>query len=168
MRRTVGDLFEVAIQLEETAQALYSNWQSAFAAETAVAKFWQVYAEDEQRHASMLRSTRDRLALEQLAAIAPPDMLGVAVNMLNELQRNPPAVRDLDEAYELAHQLEHSEVNTIFEFLLSHVLPEDALFRGSGAQMARKQVSEHTNRLLFEFPEHLRDAHTRRAIKVSS
>ena len=52
------------------------------------------------------------------------------------------AAQTLEQAYELAHELEHSEVNTVFEFILSEYMEQDAQ-----RDFVTAQLKQHAARL---------------------
>jgi hypothetical protein len=68
----------------------------------------------------------------------------------------------LEDAYQLAHELESSEINTIFEFLL-FTFADDP----QATQFARDQLHEHVARLSAGFPELYSGAPSRHAFRAA-
>ncbi len=62
------------------------------------------------------------------------------------------------DTYELVNELEHSEINAVFEFLISS-FPTDS----EVLSFLRTQLSEHVDRLVTAFPERFRDPGVRLA-----
>jgi hypothetical protein len=140
---TIADLIEQAISWEITAQDLYVGLSKSFPSFPVVEDIWRRMAKDESRHAAILR--------EGSAALPPScltrhlDATEMALVGLVEAELASAAALPLctlDDAYELAHRLESSEVNTVFQLLVScHAddLAADALLEA--------QFDEHLDRL---------------------
>lgn len=156
---TVADLFALAIAAETSAAELYRGLVARFAQYSDVAEFWQRYVTDEITHARWLARLQGNVSVEQLAARADPVMLE---NARHAAGRSIPAlleqVRTLADAYELVNELEHSEMNVVFEFLISSFPTDQEVI-----SFLRAQLSEHTNRLISAFPERFRDSGARLA-----
>lgn len=159
---TVAELFDLAITAEKMTEELYRGFEARFAHHQEVAAFWRQYALEEVGHARWLENLRDRLAPERLSAPADPGALedvrralGLSVEKMLESTRN------LDDAYELANELEHSETNAIFEFLIT-AFAQDPKTRA----FLRAQLSEHIVKLTLKFPAAFKSATTRREIKA--
>ena len=70
-------------------------------------------------------------------------------------------VRTLADAYELVNEMEHSEMNVVFEFLISSFPADQEVL-----SFLRAQLSEHVDRLITAFPERFRDPGARLAAKA--
>jgi rubrerythrin len=158
---TVAELFALAIQAEEVAEQLYLDLATRFRAYPPVAQFWRRYAAEETGHAHWLRRLSTRIDAEQIAAAAEPQILANAHRSLNRnIEAALADLGDLEEAYQLAHELEHSETNVVFEFLITHFAADAE----TGAFL-RNQLREHVTKLSHEFPEGFRDPAARQAIR---
>jgi rubrerythrin len=161
---TIGEVFDLAIATERALERLYLGLEARFVRHEDVAAFWKHYALEEAGHARLLRSLRDRLDPEQLAAPADPDVAAEARALLRLKPEEAMArVKTLDEAYELANELEHSETNAIFEVLLTSFSEEK-----QGQSFMRSQLHDHVSRLVFDFPEAFRSATVRRSIAAEN
>ncbi|MDZ4179975.1 MAG: ferritin family protein [Coriobacteriia bacterium] len=140
---TVSHLFEQAISWETTAQDLYVGLSKSFPSYPVVEDIWRRMAIDESRHAAILREAAAALPPSCLARLLDATEIALVVSV--EAEHAGAAaleLRTLDDAYELAHRLESSEVNTVFQLLIScHAddLAANALLEA--------QFDEHLDRL---------------------
>lgn len=150
---TVADLFALANAAETSAAELYRGLASRFARYSDVAEFWQCYVTDEIAHARWLARLQGNVSIEQLAARADPIMLENARHAASlAVQTLLDRVRTLADAYELVNELEHSEINAVFEFLISSFPTDPEVL-----SFLRAQLREHVERLVSAFPERFRD-----------
>lgn len=145
--QTVAELFRCAIASEQVFRAVYLGLARKFASHGDIADFWQSMADDEQNHAVRLERLRDSLSQEQASSASDYEMHLKAQSLRRFsapqiLQR----IQTLDDAYEAAHELEHSEVNLLFEFLSKHFSSSQEI-----RQMVALEVKEHTMKLLNFF-----------------
>jgi hypothetical protein len=142
---TVADLFALAIAAETSAAEFYRGLAAKFSEYGDVAEFWQRYVTDEISHARRLARLQGNLSVEQLAARADDE------------------VQTLEDAYELVNDLENSETNAVFEFLISS-FPTDP----DVLSFLRTQLTDHVDRLVTAFPERFRDPGARLAAVVQA
>jgi rubrerythrin len=159
---TVERLLEVAVELEEHARQVYDGLAERFAHVPEVAKFWRQYAAAEANH---------RKALEQLRASLPRGKAGqlVDASLLQSGQRllavsveellKP--ITDLDDAYELANELEASETNKVFEFLVRELASDPRVLEFLSADL-----QEHVEHIWKEFPSPYTNRENRRRVRV--
>jgi len=145
---TVTHLFILATAAENAAEAMYLILAQRFAPYPEVTRFWHEMAHEEAVHARTLERLRERLAPEVLDSPAEPLMLQKAEgNARKDIVERARRVSDLEEAYQLAHAVENSEVNAIFELLLTTFAEDPA-----SGQFLRAQLHEHVQRLTTAFP----------------
>ena len=150
---TVADLFALAIAAETSAAELYRGLAAKFAGYSDVAEFWQRYVTDEIAHARWLARLQGNMSVEQLAARADPVMLENARRAANvSVEKLPADVHNLADAYELVNDLESSETNAVFDFLVSSFPMDQEVL-----SFLRTQLTEHIDRLVTAFPERFRD-----------
>ena len=163
-RQSVRILFEYAIAAEHFARELYREFERRFAADPRVAAFWQRYAAEEMGHARWLEQLLKKLPPETCDAPTDFDRLEAARHVIKvPLAQALAGVETLEDAYQLAHELESSEINTIFEFLLSTFADDPQATR-----FARDQLSDHVARLSTGFPESYTGAPARRALRAAA
>lgn len=161
MQGTTEDLFKWATAAEKEAQAFYLGLSKKFSHVPEVANFWQEMAEEERLHAEGLEEIFSSLTPQQQEAPADPDTLWKAQELsqfsaFRTLQR----VKTLEDAYEITHELEYSEVNTVFEFILTEFVDDE-----TQREFVITQLREHMARLL-DSPTILHSSGWRRSIEA--
>ncbi|MFZ5911057.1 MAG: ferritin family protein [Chloroflexota bacterium] len=148
---TVGQLFEYAIALERATETLYGQLERMFAHYPDVARFWKQYADEENGHASYLERIRGGMDAERLSHPADGEMLQKARQCLaNATQERLKDVKTLDDAHQLATELENSETNAIFEFMVVNFSTDEL---AKSHRFLRTQLSAHNARLENDFPK---------------
>jgi rubrerythrin len=160
--QTISELFSVALQLEREAQILYTKWAKAFASYPEVASFWSQYAQDEAQHARILEEVRSSLSREQLMSSTGVSSFSAIFNLLQNLKQTEARIKNLDDAYVFAQAMEHSEINSLFEFLVSRSPHLEAEIG-----KLNEKISTHINRLEDDFPQEYRTSDARRRVKVN-
>lgn len=159
---TVAHLIELAIQGERQAEEFYLRLAEMFSAHPQIQDFWTAYAREENGHARWLETLRGRIGDDQLAD--PVDQ--VLIEQAQQAIATTPdahlaGIHNLQEAYDKANDLEHSETNTVFEFLIS-CFADDVQTRA----FLRAQLSEHVGRLLMKFPDQYRFPTIRKSVQA--
>lgn len=123
---SLAEMIDAAIAAEGAARKVYLGFTHKFLSFPEVSEFWQTMADDESDHARILSSLQmhiteadrhapiDARMAEKAHAL---DKLNVAA-LLN-------SVKNLDDAYRIAYDMESSEINTVFNFLTIHFLTQD-------------------------------------------
>jgi rubrerythrin len=163
---TFADLLEISIRAEENAARLYMGLQRKFAAVKNVADFWASYAAEEGQHARWLIELKRRLSETELQqpvrAIDGVILLSASKLMDVSIDHLLSTVKDLDQAYELANELEHGEINLLFEFLVEHFASRES------NEFLRQQLQQHVARLISSFPEPYNTPDMRRGVRAGS
>jgi uncharacterized Zn finger protein len=121
---TLGEFFQDAINIEKIAAGIYQDLAEAFAHKKDISFFWRGLREDELMHAKMLEKSRLTLDEKDLESLVDQSMLSKIQEVNKFLKENPlNQIQDLEDAYDLAHELEFSEVNVIFKFLTFDQVP---------------------------------------------
>jgi rubrerythrin len=150
---TLAQLIELAIQVEKSAEALYRGIAAKFAHHPELEKFWLRYAAEELGHARWLEHLRKTSSAEQLSMPADPVMLKAAQRMLQFSVDNALAkIKNFEDAYELAVELENSETNAIFEFLIANYYADQ-----DAVAFLRNQIKSHITNLTDELPAQVKD-----------
>jgi rubrerythrin len=159
-KSTVAELLELAIAAERAAETLYHGLESKFTRYDEVVAFWQEYADEEAMHAAWLEQLRDSLSPEKLSALADPSVLEEANRALQvPVERMLRDVHNLEDAYQLVNDLENSETNAVFDFLISN-FAEDK----KNQAFLRSQLQDHIGKLIIDFPSQFRLDVVRRQI----
>ncbi len=142
---TVETLFALAIQAEQSARDFYAGLLRLFSHAPRAAAVWQDMKNDEEEHIRFLEEVRARLNPDQLQAPADPEMMR---KLQGCLQFSPQdalqGIRNLNDAYRHAHELEHSEVNTVLEFIINEYHLDPAV----RAHLVDQYLQIHLKRLL--------------------
>jgi rubrerythrin len=154
-------LFALAIESEDRARRVYTILGDRFAHVPEAAALFERMMQDEERHLGQLRSIRDALTSGQLAQPAAEGTLPRAkAVILAPVEDRLAAVRTLDDAYELAHELEHAEVNRVFAALANEFIP-----RAERRAFYLANLKEHAGRLA-DFASRHGGAEWRRGIRA--
>jgi rubrerythrin len=161
--KTIERLIEAAIAIECQAAGIYQTFSEQFTQVPGLSAFWQSLNKDEIEHAAILKDTRSLLTPEQLST-QPGDKMWEDITVIRRMMDQDPAaaVRTLDDAYELAHELESSETNAIFRFLAAECVPS-----GIRKELIHSVLERHLNKLT-DFSQTFGDREWRRGIKKTS
>lgn len=142
-RLTLAELIDQAITWEAELRDLYAGLAEAFPAYPSINEFWKQMAIEESSHGTLLREARAAIPDAQLSrrlGDSEDQLVAAARVALAEARQTP--LRTLDDAYEIAHTLESSEINTIFRLLLMAPISGEDM----GALLAA-QFEEHIEKL---------------------
>jgi hypothetical protein len=159
---TLLKLFECGIAAENALRDFYLGLIRKFSSRPAVCAFWKTLVEDEEGHARILARSRDSV---------PPDRLGDAVDAamakkaetLSRLSvpETLDLVHNLNDAYLLAHELEHSDVNVLFNFLKLKLIAR------TENELAPDLIDRHLRKLI-DFEKTFGDAEMRKRIVIDA
>ena len=141
---TVAQLFNLAIAAEKAAAQFYETLSCAFQGEPDVAACWKGLMSDELFHAEQL----SRVLAELPQAVRSSDADAVQYKSAAENLRrfslllNSRYIQQLEDAYDIAYELEYSEVSQIFCGLLS-----DYATRPGDPDFALNLIRDHAGRL---------------------
>ena len=155
-----GELLELSLGFEKNAQEIYKNWAGKFSNTPDAAAFWREYSADEAIHASLLEKLRLRLTPDQLAMLIESDLVGDTRRLLAYLQKEHD-IEDLDQAFQYANMIEHSEINPLFEVVMSTFETNQ-----EAIDLLRSQLEAHIDKLIYKFPKRFSRSEQRREIKV--
>ncbi|MFQ5963501.1 MAG: ferritin family protein [Candidatus Scalinduaceae bacterium] len=139
----VADIIERSIEIECKAGELYAKLSMLFSHFPEISTLWDKLAKDEILHMKTLQDIYDSMTREQLLSHIDKQMWKNIVKIQNLMNTNlAGSIKNLDDAYELAHQIEFSEINEIFKSLVTiNVLPEEQ------EQLVLSNVMRHQNDL---------------------
>lgn len=142
--KSTESIFEMAITAEIAARNLYRGLAARFAHVPAAAQFWKGMMHDEEAHAEQLERLRASLTAEQLAAPAQPSLWRRAAASYDlATQSTAESIRTLEDAYQVAHRLESSEINAIFEILMIRYLEME-----HKEEIILSQIRDHTAKMV--------------------
>lgn len=142
-QHTLKELFDRAIQIENQAASIYRELERRFSHHPESAALWSALAADEDAHAEILTKVLDNAPPEKLAGQTPADIWAAVTQILDLMSQDLlGSIKSLKDAYELAHQLEYSEVNAVFEFLSVDAIPGNI-----EREFVRTHITTHQKRL---------------------
>jgi rubrerythrin len=124
---TVSDLFALATAAEKAAMDFYSELWRMFSHVPQVGLFWEDMMRDEALHARELQEIRNTLTDERLSRPADPSVVAKARSELERFSRKLALtpVETLDDAYEIAYELESSEINAVLQAIISEFVSSE-------------------------------------------
>jgi rubrerythrin len=124
---TLAWLIDCAIGWESQARDIYFSFGKLFSHVPRVAEVWLDLADDETRHVGFLLKIRGTAPHEHLASQVGQAQREAAVEVEQFLRGDlTVAIQTLDDAYELAHMIEQSEMNAIFRYVAQESVPDEA------------------------------------------
>jgi hypothetical protein len=158
---TIGKLFEHAIAIEYKAADIYEIFSRMFSHVAGLHDFWQGMRNDEVGHATRLEAIHQSLSLERLGQIADKKMWNRVMRTRQMFGTAlADAIETLDDAYELAHEIEYSEVNAIFKFLATEFVTDV-----DQEAFVYSQITQHQQKL-SDFNQRFGDRESRKKIKA--
>ncbi len=158
---TVAELFELAIGAEKAAEEMYSGLAAKFSHYPEVADFWKQYAAEEAEHAAWLERLRERLDLELSESADSYALRNARAALKFSVEDALEKVQDLEDAYQVANELENSETNAVFEFLITHFSHDEET-----QSFLKAQLSDHVAKLMTGFPMQFQDAKMRLSVEA--
>ncbi|MGB9889413.1 MAG: hypothetical protein ACPLTQ_07060 [Anaerolineae bacterium] len=157
--QSVDDLIALLLHAETAVQTLYLRLVEAFAHEPKAAEVWWKMGADEAAHIRLLEQIRDFLSPERLQAPADPLWLEQAKSAARfSPERAMARIQTLEDAYQEAHAIENSELNAVFEFVMTEHFP-----RPLKVEFIHNMLREHVDRL-----QDLRTTEWRRSIRKAA
>lgn len=158
--KTLSDLFECAIVNEMKAADIFANFRDAYSFDDGLAKFWDEMHNDEIMHADVLRKIHNDLSDTVLGE--KPDRKVCeyaerAYQLILRISEEIPA--NLDEAYELAHELEFCELNEVYLILLNNKVGDDR-----AKEFIISEIQNHQKKMT-DFRDNFGGREWRRSIK---
>jgi len=160
---TIERLFELTIENEYRVADIYERFKKLFSHVPGLPAFWQELHDDEIQHATTLQNVRKLLTPEQLLSCSTKEMRDSVVRLHHMLILSKDlvgSINTLDDAYQLAHQIECSEVNEIFKFLSCELIPFD-----KQEDMISSGIAQHQQKLL-DLSRNFGDRERRKEIKI--
>jgi hypothetical protein len=160
---TLSKLFECGIAAENAARDFYLGLIRKFSSRPVVCALWKQMVEDEEGHARILTRSRDSVPPDKLGEVVDAAMARKAEALCRlSVPEMLNSVHNLDDAYMLAHELENSDVNALFDFLKLKLVP-----RGEKDKFLPDLIESHLRKLM-DFEKTFGDAEMRKHIVVDA
>jgi hypothetical protein len=138
---TVGQLFDYAIELEKAAETIYRQMGKMFAQARDVEQFWSHFADEERGHAAYLERIRQSVDIKRLSDPADEKIIrDVQICLGASSLKRLDGLQNFEDAYQLAVELENSETNAIFEFMIVNFSTDEL---AKSDKFLRVQLSNH-------------------------
>jgi rubrerythrin len=154
-------IFDSAISFECKAAEVYEEFSKLFAHIQEISSFWREFVKDEIQHADTLQNICNSLTSEEFLSPCNEEIsrkIDITHRMLNEV--SIASIVNLDDAYELAHELEFSEVNAIFTLLTTKFFSSEEC-----QEFIVSQITKHQQKLI-DFTRNFGDRDWRKEITV--
>ena len=116
--------------------------------------------EEEMQHANTLQDIRKSLTVEQLQSPCDKELSDIVARTQRMLRGVlTESIKNLDDAYELAHELEFSELNAIFKLLATKFFPPEQ------RRQIVPNIMQHQQKLL-DFSHNFGDRDWRKGISI--
>lgn len=160
-KTTFKEIFENAIEIEKSAGQLYVKFAKMFSSFPKAAEFWKEMNKDELDHAKWLIEIKESLSDKELSSY-PDYNLILKVHNINKLldEYSAKNIDNLDDAYELANEIESSEVNNLFSLLAHKFISSEEKRR-----ILLSEITEHQMKIM-DFPKDFGDKILREEIKT--
>lgn len=158
---TLSDILSKAINIEKTAEEMYKNFAELFSDFKEISDFWNGMSNDELNHAKWLSKIKESLSEQELISV-PENNSSIITDNINILlsKNSAKKINNLDDAYELAHELEYSEVNNLFRLLMNNYLASE-----ERKKFIFSEIKEHLEKIM-NFPKYFGDKKLRKKITV--
>ncbi len=158
---TIEETLETAVRIETRAADLYGVLARRFSHVPGMTGFWEDLRHDELGHANTLRSVRGSLSKEKLASTVEHSITA-SVNGIMEMMGKDllGQIKTLDDAYEIANELEFSEINALFKYLTT-----DIVTTASRGEIIVHHIDEHQQKLI-DFDKHYGNKEWRSQFKI--
>ncbi len=141
---TVREVLERAIQIERRVADLYAVFAKQFSRVPGISEFWNDLRRDEIGHMGELCVIYESLPAEKLCS---PESGAISASVNRALASVEGEclgkIKTLDDAYQIARELEFSEINAIFKYLTI-----DLVSPTSRSEIITYQVDEHQQKLV--------------------
>lgn len=136
-------LFVRSAACETRCAEIYAELSSLCDSLPSVAAFWDSFAKDEMNHAELIKEIQRSLTRKELSA-PPTDDQWESLLAAEKFLACPhvQSVQDLNDAYELAHEIETFELLLVFKLFVNEAIQNHQL-----VGFMKAQLDEHLHRL---------------------
>lgn len=157
----LGKIFERAIETKRKVGQMYLRFAELFSHVPEVEDFWKKMNLNQMAHADWLKEIKESLTEEQILSLPEVEMVlkTHSIRKLFDKHLNK-EIDNLHDAYQVAHEIESSEVNDLFEILSSE-------FISSGEKKALiLDAIEQYRKQIMSFPSKFQDGMEMKKIKA--
>ncbi len=155
------EIFQSAIEIEKKAGKIYERFAELFSNFPKTVGFWKGMNQDELDHAKWLSEIKESLSEEELSSYPDYDFILKVHSIKKSLEEySKKKIENLDDAYELANDIESSEINNLFRLLAHKFISSEEKRR-----FILSEINEHQLKIM-DFPKNFGDRILREEIKA--
>jgi hypothetical protein len=158
----LGKIFERAIETKKRVGQIYRQFARLFSHIPEVEDFWRRMNINQTTHADWLKETKEALSEEQILSL-PEVELVLKIHSIKNLfdKHSKKEIGTLHDAYEVAHELEFSEVNELLKILTSKFISSE-----KKKKFILAEIDDHRKQIK-DLPEKFGDGMIMKEIKVA-
>lgn len=146
---TIGEVLQKAISYEETSKHFYLELARKFSENEGAKEIFLEMSRDESMHKSELEGISAQLSETELQAKADESLIGMMESIDKiQMRTNLDKIQTIREAYEIAHEMEFTEINNLFLYLRLELIPEE-----TRKEIIKSDITKHTKKI-FELMPH--------------
>jgi hypothetical protein len=157
----LGKIFERAIETKRKVGRMYLRFAELFSHVPEVEDFWKKMNLNQMAHADWLKEIKESLTEEQILSLPEVEMV-LKIHSISKLfdKHLKKGIDNLHDAYQVAHEIESSEVNDLFKILSSE-------FISSGEKKALiLDAIDQYRKQIMSFPNKFQDGMEMKKIKA--
>jgi hypothetical protein len=157
----LGKIFERAIETKRKVGQMYLRFAELFSHVPEVEDFWKKMNLNQMAHADWLKEIKESLTEEQILSLPEVEMVlkTHSIRKLFDKHVNK-EIDNLHDAYEVAHEIESSEVNDLFEILSSEFISS-----GEKKALILDSIDQYRKQIM-SFPSKFQDGIEMKKIKA--
>lgn len=158
----LGKIFERAIETKKRVGQIYRQFARLFSHVPEVENFWRKMNINQTAHADWLKETKESLSEEQMLSL-PEVELVLKIHSIKNLfdKHSKKEIGTLHDAYEIAHEIESSEVNDLFKVLTRQFVSSE-----KKKNLILVEIDEHREQIK-NLPQKFGNKMTMKKIKVA-
>ncbi len=122
----LGKIFEKAIETKRRVGQIYRQFARLFSHIPEVEDFWRKMNINQITHADWLKEIKESLTEEQILSLPQVELVLKTHSIKNLFDKHSKKeIGNLHDAYEVAHEIESSEVNNLFKMLSSEFISSE-------------------------------------------
>ena len=144
----LGKIFERAIETKKRVGQIYRQFARLFSHMPEVEDFWRKMNINQITHADWLKEIKESLTDEQILSLPEVELVLKTHSIKNLFDKHSKkGIGNLHDAYEVAHEIESSEVNNLFKMLSREFISSE-----KKKKFILAQIEEHQRQIMY-FPE---------------
>ena len=140
----LGKIFERAIETKKRVGQIYRQFARLFSHMPEVEDFWRKMNINQITHADWLKEIKESLTEEQILSLPAVELVLKTHSIKNLFDKHSKkGIGNLHDAYEVAHEIESSEVNNLFKMLSREFISSE-----KKKKFILAQIEEHQRQIM--------------------